>query len=226
MRMRRKKNLYPRLEGCKDYVIMQVAGEHFRLEEEKRYNFIDTTALFENDKPIEMEIGCGKGCFLVEKAIRNPNVNYIGVEVCENVIVSAGELAKEKGLKNIKFLNMGAELLPYFIKDGTINNLYLNFSCPYPKKQYENHRLTYKYYLNIYKKILKKDAKIFLKTDNDGFFEYSKNSLIENGFELLYVTDDLYRQDISDNIQTEYEKKFVEQNIKINKLIAKIKNYN
>ena len=90
--------------------------------------------------------------------------------------------------------------------------------------QYENHRLTYKYYLNIYKKILKKDAKIFLKTDNDGFFEYSKNSLIENGFELLYVTDDLYSQDISDNIQTEYEKKFVEQNIKINKLIAKIKN--
>ncbi len=224
MRMRRKKNLYPRLESCKDYVIMQVAGEHFRLEEEKRYNFIDTTALFNNDNPIEMEIGCGKGCFLVEKAIRNPNVNYIGVEVCENVIVSAGELAKEKGLTNIKFLNMGAELLPYFIKEELINNLYLNFSCPYPKKQYENHRLTYKYYLNIYKKILKKDAKIFLKTDNDGFFEYSKNSLTENGFELLYVTDDLYSQDISDNIQTEYEKKFVEQNIKINKLIAKIKN--
>ncbi len=224
MRMRRKKNLYPRLENCKDYVIMQVAGEHFRLEEEKRYNFLDVTALFLNDNPIEMEIGCGKGCFLVEKAIRNPNINYIGVEVCENVIVSAGELAKEKGLKNIKFLNMGAELLPYFIKEGLISNLYLNFSCPYPKKQYENHRLTYKYYLNIYKKILKKDAKIFLKTDNDGFFEYSKNSLIENGFELLYVTDDLYSQDISDNIQTEYEKKFVEQNIKINKLIAKIKN--
>ena len=224
MRMRRKKNLYPRLENCKDYVIMQVAGEHFRLEEEKRYNFLDVTALFLNDNPIEMEIGCGKGCFLVEKAIRNPNINYIGVEVCENVIVSAGELAKEKELKNIKFLNMGAELLPYFIKDGQISNLYLNFSCPYPKKQYENHRLTYKYYLNIYKKILNSNAKIFLKTDNDGFFEYSKNSLIENGFELLYVTDDLYSQDISDNIQTEYEKKFVEQNIKINKLIAKIKN--
>ena len=106
MRMRRKKNLPSRLENCKDYVIMSVSGEHFHLEEEKRYNYIDTKNLFGNDNPIEMEIGCGKGGFLIEKAIRNPNVNYIGVEVCENVIVSAGELAKEKDLKNIKFLNI------------------------------------------------------------------------------------------------------------------------
>lgn len=220
MRMRRKKNLSSRLEDCRDYVIMSVTGEHFHLEEDKRYNFIDTNALFNNDNPIEMEIGCGKGGFLIEKAIKNPNINFIGVEVSENVIVSAGELAKEKGLKNVKFLNMGAELLNYFIKDGKISNLYLNFSCPYPKKQYENHRLTYKYYLEIYKKILKKDAKIYLKTDNDGFFEYSKNSFLENGFELLYVTDDLYSEDISDNIQTEYERKFVLNNFKIHKLIA------
>jgi tRNA (guanine-N7-)-methyltransferase len=223
MRMRRKKNLSSRLEDCRDYVIMSVTGEHFHLEEDKRYNFIDTNALFNNDNPIEMEIGCGKGGFLIEKAIKNPNINFIGVEVCENVIVSAGELAKEKGLKNVKFLNMGAELLNYFIKDGKISNLYLNFSCPYPKKQYENHRLTYKYYLEIYKKLLKKDAKIYLKTDNDGFFEYSKNSFLENGFELLYVTDDLYSEDISDNIQTEYERKFVLNNFKIHKLIARQK---
>ncbi len=223
MRMRRKKNLSSRLEDCRDYVIMSVTGEHFHLEEDKRYNFIDTNALFNNDNPIEMEIGCGKGGFLFEKAIKTPNINFIGVEVSENVIVSAGELAKEKGLKNVKFLNMGAELLNYFIKDGKISNLYLNFSCPYPKKQYENHRLTYKYYLEIYKKILKKDAKIYLKTDNDGFFEYSKNSLLENGFELLYVTDDLYSEDISDNIQTEYERKFVLNNFKIHKLIARQK---
>lgn len=223
MRMRRKKNLSSRLEDCRDYVIMTVTGEHFHLEEDKRYNFIDTNALFNNDNPIEMEIGCGKGGFLIEKAIKNPNINFIGVEVCENVIVSAGELAKEKGLKNVKFLNMGAELLNYFIKDGKISNLYLNFSCPYPKKQYENHRLTYKYYLEIYKKLLKKDAKIYLKTDNDGFFEYSKNSFLENGFELLYVTDDLYSEDISDNIQTEYERKFVLNNFKIHKLIARQK---
>ena len=220
MRMRRKKNLSSRLEDCRDYVIMSVTGEHFHLEEDKRYNYIDTNALFNNYNPIEMEIGCGKGGFLIEKAIKNPNINFIGVEVSENVIVSAGELAKEKGLKNVKFLNMGAELLNYFIKDGEISNLYLNFSCPYPKKQYENHRLTYKYYLEIYKKLLKKDAKIYLKTDNDGFFEYSKNSLTENGFKLLYVTDDLYSEDISDNIQTEYERKFVLNNFKIHKLIA------
>ncbi len=223
MRMRRKKNLFSRLENCNEYVVMSVSGKHFRLEEESRYNYIDTESLFGNNNPIEMEIGCGKGCFLVEMARLNPNVNYLGVEVSENVIVSAGELAKENNLTNVKFLNMGAELLNYFIKDGKISNLYLNFSCPYPKKQYENHRLTYQYFLNIYKKILSKNAKIFLKTDNVGFFEYSKTSLLENGFDLLYVTDDLYSEDISDNIQTEYEKKFVEKNIKIHKLIAKIK---
>ncbi len=223
MRMRRKKNLPLRLEGCKEYVILSVTGEHFHLKEEDRYNFLDTKAIFNNDNRIEMEIGCGKGGFLVEKAKRNPNVNYIGVEVSENVIVSAGELAKENGLKNIVFLNIGAELLNYFIREKIITKLYLNFSCPYPKKQYENHRLTYKYFLDIYKRLLSDGAKIELKTDNDGFFEYSKNSLQENGFILEYVTDDLYSQDVSDNIATEYETKFVLNNFKIHKLIASVK---
>ena len=118
---------------------------------------------------------------------------------------------------------MGAELLQYTLPKNSIAGLYLNFSCPYPKKQYENHRLTYKYFLEIYKHILVSDALITLKTDNDGFFDYSLNSLRENGFEILEYTRDLYKNLPSDNIQTEYEQKFVLENKNINRLKAKIK---
>ncbi len=223
MRMRRKKNLPEKLNAVSDYVIMSVSGKYFKLAEKDRYAFLDYNELFNNSNPVEMEIGTGKGKFLTEMAIKNPDINFIGVEVSENVIVTAGEKAKENNLKNVKYLNMGAELLNYFIPQGSIKNLYLNFSCPYPKKQYENHRLTYKYFLDIYKIILSKDAKIYLKTDNDGFFEYSLNSLQENGFIIEECTNDLYSQDISNNIQTEYEEKFVREGIKINRLVAKIK---
>ena len=93
-----------------------------------------------------------------------------------------------------------------------------------PKKQYENHRLTYKYFLNIYKNLMKKGAKIYLKTDNNGFFEYSVESLNENGFDVYNVTRDLYNSEYLDgNIATEYEQKFVSQGIKINRLVASLK---
>ena len=136
----------------------------------------------------------------------------------------AGEMAKRKNLKNVKFFNMGAELLQFFLAPNTISGIYLNFSCPYPKKQYENHRLTYKYFLDIYKKIMKKEAKIYLKTDNNGFFEYSLESLSSNGFDVYNVTRDLYNSEfINGNIATEYEQKFVAQGVKINRLEASVK---
>jgi tRNA (guanine-N7-)-methyltransferase len=108
----------------------------------------------------------------------------------------------------------------YLLPKNSISNIYLNFSCPYPKKQYENHRLTYCYFLDIYKYLMKSGAKIEQKTDSDSLFEFSKQSFIDNGFILEYVTDDLYSEPHDDNIPTEYETKFVSENIKIHKLIA------
>lgn len=221
--MRKKSNLETRLEGCQNEIVVTKSTSIYRKPESERYEIVNLTNLFNNDNEVYLEIGSGKGGFILENAKRNPQKNYIGVEIISNVLISGAEELKKLGLKNVKFFNMGAELLQYTLPKNSISGLYLNFSCPYPKKQYENHRLTYKYFLEIYKQILKKDAIIALKTDNDGFFEYSLNSLKENGFEILEFTRDLYSNLPSDNVATEYEQKFVVENKNINMLKAKIK---
>ena len=114
-------------------------------------------------------------------------------------------------------------VLHYILPKNSISKIYLNFSCPYPKKQYASHRLTYEYFLEIYKKIMKSDAQIVQKTDNDDFFEFSLQSFLDNGFEITYLTRDLYKNLPSDNIPTEYENKFVSLGKNINSLTAKLK---
>lgn len=223
MRARRKKHLDERAEKQSSYIPVSKTSEVLGLPESERYAVKTVRDLFGNDNPLVLEIGCGKGRFIIEHAEREPNVNFLGVEVQLNVIISGAETASEKGLKNVKFFNCGAEILPYELERESVEKLYLNFSCPYPKKQYENHRLTYYRFLDIYKYLLKKGATIELKTDNDAFFEYSVNSLKENGFEILYLTTDLHLENPADNVVTEYEEKFVKLGKNINKLIAREK---
>jgi tRNA (guanine-N7-)-methyltransferase len=220
--MRRKKNLGTRFER-NDLVILQKSTDIYRLPENERYDVQNLKELFNNDNPVELEIGCGKGTFITTKAERNPDINYIGVEIIDNVIISAAETAKQKNLPNVKFFNCGAEILQYLLPKNSISNIYLNFSCPYPKKQYENHRLTYSYFLEIYKFLLKDGGLIYQKTDNDGFFEFSKQSFVDNGFEIFNVTDDLYANLPSDNIATEYETKFASEGKNIHSLTARRK---
>ena len=222
MRMRRKKNLEKRFE-LNDLIVLSKSTDIYRKPENERYDIVNLSAIFNNDNPVELEIGCGKGNFIAQKAINNPDINYIGVEIIDNVIISAAENASSKNIKNVRFFNCGAEILQYLLPKNSISNIYLNFSCPYPKKQYENHRLTYKYFLEIYKFLLKDGGKIYQKTDNDDFFEYSKQSFIDNGFEIFNVTDDLYKNLPSDNIATEYETKFHNDGKNIHSLTAKIK---
>ncbi len=222
MRMRRKKNLGTRFER-NDLVVLQKSTDIYRLPEQDRYDVQDLKKLFNNDNPVELEIGCGKGTFVTTKAERHPDINYIGVEIIDNVIISAAETAKAKNLSNVKFFNCGAEILQYLLPKQSISNIYLNFSCPYPKKQYENHRLTYSYFLEIYKFLLVDGGLIKQKTDNDGFFEFSKQSFVDNGFEIFDVTDDLYANLPSDNIATEYEQKFASLGKNIHSLTARRK---
>ena len=223
MRARRKKNLTSRVERVKDYIVLSKTSDILGLEEEKRYEVFTRKELFNNTNPVELEIGSGKGRFINEKAKMHPDINFIGVEIQQNVLITAGETAQKNGLKNLKLFNVGAEILKYTLEPKSISKLYLNFSCPYPKKQYENHRLTYKSFLQIYKYLLKDGAEIHFKTDNDDFFEYSVNSFLENGFEITYLTRDLHGSDIKDNVVTEYEEKFVKEGKTINKLTAKVK---
>lgn len=223
MRARRKKHLDKRALQASDVIVLSKTSEILGLEEDKRYDVFSPYDLFGNDNPVELEIGSGKGRFILEKASANKDINYVGVEIQLNVLITGAERIIEKGLKNVKLFNIGAEILKYTLPEKSISKLYLNFSCPYPKKQYENHRLTYWSFLEIYKYLLKDGAEIHFKTDNDEFFEYSVNSFLENGFEITYLTRDLHNSDIKDNVLTEYEEKFVKLGKNINKLTAKVK---
>lgn len=155
-----------------------------------------------------MEIGCGKGRFIVELAERNPNINCIAVEKSDNVIVQACEAAIRKGIKNVIFISAYAEYLPRLIRPNTVSAIYLNFSCPFPKSSHAVHRLTHANYLKIYRNIMTDDAVIFQKTDNMSLFEFSIEQLSTAGFILSNISLDLHNSGKTDNIMTEYEEKF------------------
>jgi len=180
----------------------------------------DWKAVFDNEKPIELEIGCGKGKFIYEKAQSNPDINYIGVEKFDSVIVRALEKAIIKPLPNLRLIRFDAVNIDSIFKDNEIQRLYLNFSDPWPKKRQEKRRLTSPIFLKHYLKILKPNGIIDLKTDNFKLFEYSMLSFNHhNSFQIDLVLLDLYKNLPKDNIQTEFEIKF----LKLNKPIYYIK---
>lgn len=221
--MRRKSRLDERISACGKHLIRRELGGFYDLAEQDKFNFIDLREEFGNDNPVMLEIGSGKGGFAFGHSEKFPDINLIAVEKISNVIIEACEKADELDPKNLRFMNVGAENLLYYLKPETISRIYLNFSCPYPKYTYRNRRLTYYRYLEIYKKLLTSDGEIRLKTDNREFFEFSLQSLSENGFALKNISLDLHSGDLSENIETEYEKMFVSQGKRIYKLEAYIK---
>lgn len=220
MRMRKKKNLEPRLQAVAEYMIDAQSEDLNFATAANVKEYLDFEELFENSNPVYLEIGCGKGQFVCEMAKRHPEYNFIAVEKVGNVIVAAAELAKEMGLTNVLFFKTAAEYLGRFLPPDSISGIYLNFSCPYPKNAYETHRLTGELFLNIYRDVLKPGAEIHQKTDNMHFFEYSIESLTTNGFALKNISLDLHNSDFEGNIVTEYESRFVAQGLPIYRLEA------
>lgn len=165
---------------------------------------------FTNDNPIRIEIGMGKGNFLIENAKRHSNINFIGIEKFDSVIVRAVEKLENLDLKNIKLIRMDA-LNINEIFSHNIDILYLNFSDPWPKKRHQNRRLTSPVFLEKYDQIFKHKKNIIMKTDNRKLFEYSLMSFSNNGYKISDISLDLYKDDINDNIPTEYETKFAEK---------------
>ena len=172
--------------------------------------------LFGNDNKIELEIGMGKGKFIIEKAINNPDINYIGVEKFDSVIVRAIQKTNELELSNLKLIRMDAIDID-LVFDKEIDMLYLNFSDPWPKERHAKRRLTSSIFLDKYDSIFKDKSHIIMKTDNIDLFNYSLDSLRCHGYDIIFKTNDL-KEDI--NGQTEYEEKFRLKGIKINKLEA------
>ena len=178
--------------------------------------------VFGNNNPIYIEIGMGKGDFILENARMYPDINFIGIEKFDSVIVRAiQKIEKDEDMPtNLRLIRMDAlNIQDAFSKD--IDRIYLNFSDPWPKKRHQERRLTSNTFLKRYDSIFKDKKEIYMKTDNVSLFEFSLVSLSQNNYTLETVSLDLQNSDIENNIMTEYEKKFVNKNIKINYLVAK-----
>ena len=170
--------------------------------------------LFKNSNPIHLEIGTGKGDFLIAMAEKYPDINFIGIEKYDSVLVRAIEKIDSKKLNNIYFMREDAlNIEKIFEKE--ISKIYLNFSDPWPKERHAKRRLTSPNLLSKYDNIFKENKIIQMKTDNRHLFEYSLISMNEYGYKIVEINLDLYEDDIKDNIPTEYETKFVNQGKKI-----------
>lgn len=174
---------------------------------------------FNNNNPIYIEIGMGKGNFIIENALKYPQINFIGIEKYDSVIVKAIEKSNNLDINNLKLIRMDANKINQ-VFDKEIDLLYLNFSDPWPKDRHAKRRLTSPIFLDLYDNIFKNTKHIIMKTDNDNLFEYSIETLQNNGYKINYLTRDLHNDNNDNNIMTEYESKFIKKGIKINKLDA------
>ncbi len=210
MRMRKKKHLDDRLGVCSDLIITdpEVFGG-------------DLKSVFENDRELRMEIGCGKGAFILETAKRNPDINFIAVEKNSNVLVLAAEKVRNAGLSNVRFIMGDVNMLRDFETKSKCDVIYINFCDPWPKNGYRKRRLTHEYHLVIWEKLLKSDGEIHFKTDNRGLFEFSLNSFADYDMKLKNITLDLHNSSFEGNVMTEYEKLFSDKGQPIYRCEAK-----
>ena len=175
---------------------------------------------FNNNNDIHIEIGMGKGKFIIEMAKKYANINFIGIEKYDSVMVKAVNYVETIDfLPNLKFVLIDAEKIED-IFDKEIYRIYLNFSDPWPKSRHEKRRLTSKNFLQKYESLFKNKKEIIQKTDNKDFFDYSYESIESFGYNIDFVTYDLYADNDESNVPTEYEEKFHNKGVKINKLIA------
>ncbi len=204
MRMRKKKNGEKRMAECAEYLIEEKPCE------------------LEN---VWLEIGCGKGGFISQFAQRYPERQFIAVEKMSDVMLLAAEKIKALELKNVKFINTDAQTLPEYIKEGSVDRIFLNFSDPWPRPKHAKRRLTAPSFLEMYKKLLRPGGAIFLKTDNRILFDYSLETLEAAGFRLEKLTYDLHSSEYeSENIHTEYEDNFSAKGFTINRVEAYLQN--
>ena len=193
------------IKGAREFVIKN----QYLINEPEKYKG-KFKEIFNNKHKIELEIGVGKGDFLVQKAISNPNINYIGIEKYASVLIFAMKKAEKKNLKNIKFILIDAINIDN-IFEKEISKLYLNFSDPWPKNRHEKRRLTSDIFLNKYKTIFKGLKIIEQKTDNDLLYSYSLESFKKNGYIIIRKSTN-YKS----KFKTEYEKKFIKKGKNIN----------
>ncbi len=176
---------------------------------------------FENDHPLRIEVGTGKGRFLMTMAEENPDINYLGIELYSSVLYRAVQKMEENPLPNLRFLCVHAERLCEIFAEDEVDRIYLNFSDPWPKERHAKRRLTSKAFLDRYDRILKNGGLIEFKTDNKDLFDFSLQEINDTGWILKSSTYDLHHDPVlsEGNIMTEYEERFSALHNRICKLI-------
>mgnify|MGYP002626386173 CR=1 FL=1 len=186
-----------------------------RLSFEDRYSWSVKgrwNEVFENDNPVYIEIGMGKGAFLMEQAKRHPDINYVGIEKYSSVLLRAVQKQEEAQLPNLRLIRMEAENINDVFGEGEVKRIYLNFSDPWPKAAHAGRRLTSRQFLKRYDHILSDDGRIEFKTDNQELFDFSLEEAAseESSWEICKMTRDLHNdaEMMKDNIMTEYEERW------------------
>lgn len=218
MRMRRKPWARPELESC-----------HFFIQKPSEYRG-RWKEFFKNDNPIYLELGCGKGTFMAVHGSENPNINYIAIDIKDEVLVLAKrniEKAyeeKKHELNNVALMSQEIALIDDMLsKEDIVDRIYINFCNPWPKDRHKKRRLTHTRQLEKYKTFLRKEGEIWFKTDDDELFEESLEYFKECNLEIKYVTYDLHNSGFEGNVVTEHEEMFTKQGIKTKFLIAEYK---
>ena len=208
MRIRHKPHAIPTMQES-DYILFD--PENYKGSWKK---------LFNNDNKIELEIGAGKGDFIVQKALKDKDTNFLALEMNTNAFVSACKKIEEEELSNVYGIVGKAEELLDMFDEGEISKIYLNFSTPWPKKRHNKRRLSHENFLKLYEVICKNGAEIELKTDNEDFFKGSLSYMEDFGMEIVKVDRNLLEEE---SIVTEYERKFRDREMPIYYLKAKFK---
>lgn len=197
-----------------------VANNEYVIHEPEKYKG-KWSSLFGNDAPIHVEIGMGKGRFIMELALKNPSINFIGIEKYSSVLLRALEKREQTELPNLYFIRYDAEYINEIFSVEEIDRIYLNFSDPWPKDRHAKRRLTSKEFLKKYDQFLKIDGEIIFKTDNRSLFDFSVEEAGISNWQLREVTYDLHQSEyVGDNIMTEYEERFASEGKPIHRLVA------
>ena len=205
MRLRKKPHTDEKLQQFEDFVTV---GEVKPIEK-------DLT------RKLYVELGTGMGDFITQIAERNPQINFIGLEVEKTCVLSAARKVREKNLSNVRLIVFDINNIAEIFSEHEVDRFYINFCDPWPKKRHAKRRLTHVRFLEMYRKILKVGGEIFFKTDNRGLFDFSLEQFAAAGLEVSDVTNDLHANEPPENIRTEYEKKFSEQGVPINFCVVK-----
>ncbi len=220
MRIRRKKWARPELAACPYYI------EHAD-EYKNKWNTV-----FDNAHPLYAELGCGKGGFAAQAALKYPDVNFLAIDIKSDMLAVARRTIEsffkvaQKQVTNIKLVSLNIErILLAFGESDKIDRIYINFCNPWPRAKHSKRRLTHTRQLEQYRLFLKDGGEIHFKTDDDQLFEESVPYFEETGFEIKYITRDLHASDYQNNIMTEHEKVFSEEGKKIKFLIAEKKDW-